>query len=119
MPDYNGGTASIQIKPSFRNFVRDARAQLERINLHLDVQVGADTRRAAEEMETFRRAVGGPLDIRASMDTRIAAAEMEAFRRAVSYAIRVRVDVDTGQAQARVAALRASARNSFSGAGLL
>src|SRR5690606_6391529 len=108
MPEYSAGSASVDIKPDFRNFVRQLRRDLERVDATFDVQVGADTRVAANEIALLRRVASEPITIGVDADTRVAANEIEGFRRLAGRDLTIDVNVNTSGAAAQMASVRAA-----------
>lgn len=115
MPDYSAGSASVDIKPDFSGFVRSLRADLERVDASLDVQVGADTRAAADEIAAFRRLSGQDMSIRIDADTRVAADELAEFRRLAGRPMTIEVNTNTNTSQTRAAARAAASSTQFGG----
>lgn len=110
MPTYDAGTAAIKIKPSFKNFVRDAKAELETMDFKVDVTMGIDTAAARAEVEEFRRAASENASMRMEADTAAARAEVDKLRAEASRNASMRVDADTAAAHAQIEALREAAR---------
>ncbi|WP_256666702.1 lytic transglycosylase domain-containing protein [Nocardia cyriacigeorgica] len=109
MPDYSAGSASVDIKPAFRGFVRQLRRELERVDASLDVEVRPDQQSLATFEQTVRSRLAAmdlSVDVRIGADTSAAAAELAAFRQAAGSAMTINVDADTSAAAARIAALR-------------
>lgn len=111
MPQYDAGTAAIKIKPSFKDFVKDAEAELKTMNFSVDVRLGIDTTDATAEMERFRAAAGRQVDVRIGVDTSAGATEVESFRRAAGENVSIRVDADTRVAAGELEGFRRSAND--------
>lgn len=103
MPDFSAGTASIKVKPSFLGFVTEVRTELERYDFHLDINIGADTRVAAAEIENLRRAARENATFRVDADTAAAAAKVEALRRQAGRPIPVPLQPHVDQSAANQA----------------
>lgn len=110
MPTYDAGSAAIKIKPSFKDFVKDTESELKAMRFSVDVTVGADTRRAAEDIELLRRAASENTTFRMNADTASAAAKVATVRRNATRNASMRVDADTAAALAQVEALREEVR---------
>ncbi|WP_433626076.1 transglycosylase SLT domain-containing protein [Nocardia sp. CA-120079] len=106
MPQFDAGTAAIRVKPSFLGFPTAVETELRRYDFHLDINIGADTRVAAAEIEALRAAARENATFRVDANTATAAAEIEALRRAAREPLPLRPELD------RTAANRARAGHS-------
>lgn len=52
MPNYSAGTASVEIGPDFRNFVRELRAELDRVTENYGVDIKPDTTAFGTDLQT-------------------------------------------------------------------
>lgn len=69
MADYSVGTASLKIQPSFKDFIRDSRAELKAMDLSVEAKVLAQTAQADVEMERWRAVQEAtPVTLRAQLD---------------------------------------------------
>jgi SLT domain-containing protein/predicted transcriptional regulator len=112
MPSYSAGEASIKIKPSFKNFVRDAETELKSMNFRVDVTMGLNTQAARAEIDALREEAGRRVDFHMSADTATAADEIAALRREANRNASMRIDADTAAARAEIEALRRQAASS-------
>ncbi|MEV6255588.1 transglycosylase SLT domain-containing protein [Nocardia sp. NPDC051911] len=94
MAQYDAGTASIKVKPSFRDFVTETETQLQRYNFNLDIQIGADTRVAAAEIENLQRIARENQTFRVDADTGVAATEIAGLRAAAREPLVIRTEID-------------------------
>ncbi|WP_029932510.1 transglycosylase SLT domain-containing protein [Nocardia otitidiscaviarum] len=146
MPDYSAGSASVEIKPDFRGFVRDLRNDLDKVEANLGVEIKADTAGFANELETYLQRVRADVevavkpdetslnaledkirlklaamdlsvDVRVGADTRVAADEIALLRRLAGRRMTFDVDADTAAAAAQLEALRRRARGITIGGG--
>lgn len=91
MANYSAGSASVEISPDFTNFVRELRADLDRVRAELTVDVDADTTRAAQRIEELSRARTATIDI--DIDgIQVADARLDELAR--SRTARIDIDVD-------------------------
>ncbi|WP_329411935.1 transglycosylase SLT domain-containing protein [Nocardia vinacea] len=86
------------MKPSFLGFTTAVENELRRYDFHLDINIGADTRVAAAEIENLRRAARENATFRVDANTATAAAEIEALRRAAQQNMTLRPDIDRNAA---------------------
>lgn len=110
IPSYDAGTAAIRIKPSFRGFVEDAKAQLERMDFKVDVTMGLDTAAARTELDAFRTEANRNASMRVDVDTASARTDLDELHRSASRNASMRIDADTAAARAEIEALRQEAR---------
>lgn len=111
MPEYTAGSASVDITPNFRNFVRKLREDLNRVQAELDVEIGLDEQSLQRFRETLRSRLAG-MDLSATVsvdaDTAPAMRDVAALREAISAPASVNVDADTAAARAQIASLSGS-----------
>lgn len=109
MATYTAGSAEVNISPNFRNFVRDLRADLERVEAELDIEIQVDEA-SFDRFETSLRERLARLDLTATVnvdaDTAVAASEIATLRELAGRPLTIDVDADTSGAAARIAALR-------------
>lgn len=84
MAVYPAGSAAIEIHPSLKGFRRDLVAELRKIDVDYKIDVHANTKTLAAEIETFRRTQESrPIDIPVRVDTK----HLEAFKKSLSGAV--------------------------------
>lgn len=107
MPNYSAGSASVDISPNFDGFVRELRAQLERVDANLSVDVDADTTRAASRIDELSR--DRSLSVYADLDDAEAQARVDELAR--DRRMNIRADVDSTDATRSLDRLEGSGRN--------
>ncbi|WP_280317302.1 transglycosylase SLT domain-containing protein [Nocardia wallacei] len=95
---FSAGSAYVDIGPNFDDFVKKLRAQLERVDADLDVDVGADTTRAAADLRRFREEAGQALELGVDIDTAAATTELEAWRKTAGRDVEVGVKANIDRA---------------------
>lgn len=100
LPDYSAGSASIKVSPNLRNFVRDARTELDAMKLSADVELKARTGEAESELDAFARR-SRSADLRVDLDDARATAGMDELSRARVAEIEARI-LAKGTAQANL-----------------
>jgi hypothetical protein len=80
LPNYDAGTASIKVKPSFKTFISEARAELRSMDLSVDARVGANTEAAKAEFAALRAEAGRDVAINVNADVTGAETAVESFR---------------------------------------
>jgi hypothetical protein len=98
MPQYDAGSAAIKVTPSFRDFTKEVRAELSRYDFHLDINIGADTRVAAAEIELLRRAARENVTMRVDANTDPAAAQIARMRASARRPVTIRPEIDRAAA---------------------
>lgn len=63
MPNYSAGTASVEISPDFRGFVRELRAELDSVTAELDVNIHPDTSNFGTQLNTELSRVTAEFDV--------------------------------------------------------
>ena len=94
MPTYSAGSASVDIKPNFRNFVRSLRADLDRVKAELGVDIKPAMAGFSEELRRELDRVTARLDVEVSPDTAGFARQLEAELSRVQAEVAVDVEVD-------------------------
>ncbi|WP_227979988.1 transglycosylase SLT domain-containing protein [Nocardia spumae] len=96
MPDFSAGSASIKITPSFKTFVREARAELRAMDLSAEVKLQPQTGVAKAAIEKFRKEQSNnPLDVRVNANTAPADGQLSAWRaKQEANALGLKVDID-------------------------
>lgn len=92
MPVYNAGQAAIDIKPSLRDFVKDLRTDLQRIQVEYSIDVDADLTRFRQQIAALRDTT-----LNVDVDTGAAEARLAALARDRT----VNIDVDDNGGLAR------------------
>ncbi|WP_063012245.1 transglycosylase SLT domain-containing protein [Nocardia nova] len=109
MPQYDAGTAAIRVRPSFKNFVNDAKAELAAMGLDAGVRLKADTDEARADVEGFRATAAEDVTVNVDADTAAARADVDAFRAEQERnPLSLRAEVDkrsTGSARAQFGAI--------------
>ncbi|WP_280393035.1 transglycosylase SLT domain-containing protein [Nocardia wallacei] len=103
MANYSAGSASVEISPDFSNFVRELRADLDRVRAELTVDVDADTTAAAQRIEELSRARTATVDI--DVDG-IQAADARLDEVARTRTARIDIDVDNSTLAATASGLQ-------------
>lgn len=80
MPNYDAGTASIKVKPSFKGFLTEARSELRSMDLEVSARVAADTGSAKAELAELRADAGRDMNVGVGADTGAARAEIDRLR---------------------------------------
>ncbi|WP_030515505.1 transglycosylase SLT domain-containing protein [Nocardia sp. NRRL WC-3656] len=108
--NFSAGTASVDITVNFDGFVKKLRAELERVDASIGVDVFADTTRAREDIAELRQlAEDDSINIEVDVDTTRAAADLEDFRQFHGEDITIGIDVDTAAATTESEAFRRKA----------
>lgn len=114
MVDYPAGTASITMKASFRDFVKDSKAELKAMDLTAAVRLQANLAEADARLKEWRENASRDLGINAKADTSRADATLARWRtEQEANPLRFRVDVDrssSGSAKSAVGKLAKDAR---------
>jgi hypothetical protein len=109
MPTYDAGTAAIRVRPSFKNFVNEAKAELESMGLEANVRFDADTKAAEAEVEGFRAEAERGINVTVDADVEAAEAAIKEVKEEAARGVRVDVDADTSSAEAAVTGFREEA----------
>src|SRR5690349_14698963 len=99
MPTYDAGTAAIRVRPSFKNFVNEAKAELESMGLEANVRFDADTKAAEAEVEGFRAEAERAVNVTVDADVEAAEAAIKEVKEEAARGVRVDVDADTSSAE--------------------
>lgn len=111
MPNYDAGTASIKVKPSFKTFITEARSELRQMDLSVDARVGADTTAARADFEELRvelRAMDFVIDAQVNADTAAAKADLERLRAEAKRDVELKAEADVAAAEAEMEGFRKS-----------
>ncbi|WP_232839564.1 MULTISPECIES: lytic transglycosylase domain-containing protein [Nocardia] len=114
MATFTAGTASVEIGPDFSNFVRDLRADLDRVDAELGVDIVPDTTGFIERLRTELERNGVKVEIEVGVDEN-SLRELETLIKAkldaMDLTATVKVDADTAAAANELAALKAAYRD--------
>ena len=95
MANYPAGTASVEITPDFRNFVRDLRTDLEGVEANLGVEIKAATAGFQRELDDYLNLVLAELGVEIKADTTNFASDLEAKLNLIAAALGVEINPDT------------------------
>ncbi|AHH20859.1 putative bacteriophage protein [Nocardia nova SH22a] len=109
MPTYDAGTAAIRVRPSFKDFVNQAKAELKAMGLEASVRLDADTAAAQLEVQGFRAEAERQVNVTVDADVAAAETAVDGFKAEAGRTVEVKVDADVASAEAAVDEFKAEA----------